>query len=278
MTLRRSLAAVLAVGSLLLAGACAGDDLDATRGHRRDDAAAGGARSRSPARPSPRPRWWPRCTSCCWPTPATRPTVKLVDTRDVYMPTFPGDIDVVPEYVGGIVNFLNTTENGADAKPFDGRRRQASRRHGGPARATRASPCSSPRRRPTPTPSSSPRSTPRPRASPRCPTSRARPSRSPPRPTARAGPTARAACPSSLRHRHQEVLPLGLRQRPDLPVGDRRRVPARPDQHHRRHPREPGPGRARGRPADPAGAEPRARRSAPSSSTSTPTSPTSSTR
>jgi osmoprotectant transport system substrate-binding protein len=44
---------------------------------------------------------------------------KLVDSRDAYMPTFPGDVDVVPEYVGGIVNFLNTQENGADAEPFE---------------------------------------------------------------------------------------------------------------------------------------------------------------
>ena len=35
--------------------------------------------------------------------------VNLVDTRDVYMQQFPGQIDVVPEYVGGIVDFLNVT-------------------------------------------------------------------------------------------------------------------------------------------------------------------------
>ncbi|MGL5810448.1 MAG: glycine betaine ABC transporter substrate-binding protein [Nocardioides sp.] len=45
------------------------------------------------------------------------PEVKLVDTRDVYMQTFPADIDVVPEYVGAIATFLNTTENGAEAPP-----------------------------------------------------------------------------------------------------------------------------------------------------------------
>jgi osmoprotectant transport system substrate-binding protein len=44
---------------------------------------------------------------------------KLVDSRDAYMPTFPDSVDVVPEYVGGIVNFLNTQENGGDAKPFE---------------------------------------------------------------------------------------------------------------------------------------------------------------
>ena len=45
--------------------------------------------------------------------------VKLVDARDAYMSTFPGDVDVVPEYVGGIVNFLNARENGAEAEPFE---------------------------------------------------------------------------------------------------------------------------------------------------------------
>ena len=46
------------------------------------------------------------------------PSVKLVDTRDVYMADFPGGVDVVPEYVGGIVDFLNAQANGADAKPL----------------------------------------------------------------------------------------------------------------------------------------------------------------
>ncbi|UUZ60800.1 hypothetical protein LP418_08635 [Nocardioides sp. B-3] len=44
---------------------------------------------------------------------------KLVDSRDAYMPTFPDSVDIVPEYVGGIVNFLNTRANGGDAKPFE---------------------------------------------------------------------------------------------------------------------------------------------------------------
>jgi osmoprotectant transport system substrate-binding protein len=47
------------------------------------------------------------------------PTVKLVATRDAYMADFPGGVDVVPEYVGGIVNFLNSAKNGAKAKPFN---------------------------------------------------------------------------------------------------------------------------------------------------------------
>ena len=35
------------------------------------------------------------------------------------MPTFPDSVDIVPEYVGGIVNFLNAQANGDDAEPFE---------------------------------------------------------------------------------------------------------------------------------------------------------------
>jgi osmoprotectant transport system substrate-binding protein len=47
-------------------------------------------------------------------------TMKLVGTRDVYMAKgqFPGAVDIVPEYVGGIADFLNTQANGADAEPI----------------------------------------------------------------------------------------------------------------------------------------------------------------
>src|SRR6476659_8033790 len=45
------------------------------------------------------------------------PQVKLVGTRDIYMKVFPKSIDVVPEYVGGILEFLNGTYNGANADP-----------------------------------------------------------------------------------------------------------------------------------------------------------------
>jgi len=46
------------------------------------------------------------------------PQVHLVDTRDVYMKIFPKDLDVVPEYTGAIVEFLNGTYNGSNAKPI----------------------------------------------------------------------------------------------------------------------------------------------------------------
>lgn len=120
MNVRRSLAAALAVGSLLLGSACAGDDLD-------DEAADDETSSAAPA-----DQGTVRISGQAFPeatlvaamydellTDAGYDTdVKLVDTRDAYMATFPDSIDVVPEYVGGIVNFLNSRANGDDAEPF----------------------------------------------------------------------------------------------------------------------------------------------------------------
>ncbi len=42
---------------------------------------------------------------------------KLVDTRDAYMGDFPGDVDIVPEYLSAIGDFLNIAANGEDAEP-----------------------------------------------------------------------------------------------------------------------------------------------------------------
>ncbi len=42
--------------------------------------------------------------------------VKLVDTRDVYVPQLTsGDVDVVPDYLAGMADILNIQANGADA-------------------------------------------------------------------------------------------------------------------------------------------------------------------
>lgn len=111
---RRKLAALAAVAGLALA-ACANDTT--TSGSDTTDAA------------TPESMGVVRISGQSWSEAALmasmyeqvlsdmgfQPEVKLVDTRDVYMQSFPGEVDVVPEYVGGIVDFLNTTVNGADA-------------------------------------------------------------------------------------------------------------------------------------------------------------------
>lgn len=119
MNVRRSLAAALAVGTLFLGSACAGDDLD---DEAADDESSSAAADQGTVRISGQS--FPEATLVAAMydqllTDAGYETdVKLVDTRDAYMATFPDSIDVVPEYVGGIVNFLNSRANGDDAEPF----------------------------------------------------------------------------------------------------------------------------------------------------------------
>ena len=121
MNVRRSMAAVLAVGSLFLATACGGDDLDSASDDESTPAASGAA-DQGPVRISGQNFPEAALVAAMYDELLTNAgydtDVKLVDTRDAYMATFPKSIDVVPEYVGGIVNFLNSKVNGEKAKPF----------------------------------------------------------------------------------------------------------------------------------------------------------------
>ncbi len=120
MQVRRSLAAAVAVGSLFLVTACAGDDLDEPSGS--DDESSAPA-DQGTVNISGQSFTEAAIVAAMYDELLTdagyTTNVKLVDTRDAYMATFPGDVDVVPEYVGGIVNFLNARENGAKAEPFE---------------------------------------------------------------------------------------------------------------------------------------------------------------
>ena len=118
-SLYRPLASVLAVGTVLLAGACAGDDLAEDTGS--DDAttsASGGGPVTIASQAFPEAALVTSMYEQLLAEAGYEPTVNLVDARDAYMADFPGDVDVVPEYVGGIVNFLNSREGGDDAEPF----------------------------------------------------------------------------------------------------------------------------------------------------------------
>ena len=45
-------------------------------------------------------------------------TTKLVTTRDVYLPELSkGSVDIVPDYLAGLTDYLNTEKNGPDAPP-----------------------------------------------------------------------------------------------------------------------------------------------------------------
>ncbi len=116
MNRRRSLAAAVSAGFLLLGG-CAGDDLaeDPSGG---DSQAAGGGEVRISGQSFPEAQLVTAMYDELLTEAGYTTSINLVDTRDVYMGEFPGNVDVVPEYVGGIVDFLNTTQNGADAEPL----------------------------------------------------------------------------------------------------------------------------------------------------------------
>src|SRR6478735_4377924 len=122
MHVRRSLAAALAAGSLLLATGCAGSDLSDASDDSSPSTDTSAAADQGPVRISGQSFHEAALVAAMYDELLTKAgyetDVKLVDTRDAYMATFPKSIDVVPEYVGGIVNFLNASKNGAKAKPF----------------------------------------------------------------------------------------------------------------------------------------------------------------
>ncbi len=120
MQVRRSLAAALAVGSLLLVSACAGDDLSKKASDGSTPSGSGGDQGTVSISGQNFPE--AELVAAMYDQLLTKAgystDVKLVDARDAYMATFPKSIDIVPEYVGGIVNFLNAAENGENADPL----------------------------------------------------------------------------------------------------------------------------------------------------------------
>jgi osmoprotectant transport system substrate-binding protein len=116
---RRSLTVAVSAGLLLLAG-CAGDDLSSSGSDEESPSASGGGEVRISGQDFPEAALVAAMYDALLSDAGYDTTVKLVGTRDVYMGAgqFPESIDVVPEYVGGIVDFLNTTENGPNAEPL----------------------------------------------------------------------------------------------------------------------------------------------------------------
>ena len=119
---RRSLAVAIAAAALLLAG-CAGDDLasDDDGSDSGDDSSS--TESKGPVSISGQAFDEAALMAAMYEQlladAGYEPTVKLVDSRDGYATEIGKSVDVVPEYVGGIVNFLNGAANGEDAEPFE---------------------------------------------------------------------------------------------------------------------------------------------------------------
>lgn len=115
--IRRGVVAAVALGALVMTAACGSSD---------DDKADGGDKAADKGSLTISGQNFPEATLMAsvyeqlLEHEGYDVTVKLVGTRDVYMADgqFPGDVDVVPEYLGGIADYLNIQANGADAKPI----------------------------------------------------------------------------------------------------------------------------------------------------------------
>jgi osmoprotectant transport system substrate-binding protein len=113
MRARRLLSTALALGTLLAGTACAGDDVSSGGNEDKGSVTISGQEF-------PEAALVANMYKLLLEDAGYSVTMKLVGTRDVYMAKgqFPGAVDIVPEYVGGIADFLNTQANGADAEPI----------------------------------------------------------------------------------------------------------------------------------------------------------------
>ncbi len=124
MQVRRSLAAVLSVGSLLLATACASDDVSNPKSE--DSSTASGSGDKGTVHIAGQNFAEATLVAAMYDELLTdagyETDVKLVDSRTSTCSTFPKTIDVVPEYVGGIVDVLNTPRTAPMRSRSDRRR------------------------------------------------------------------------------------------------------------------------------------------------------------
>ena len=120
MQLRRLLTTGVAAGALLLTAACAGNDLANDSGATPTT----GATDKGSLTISGQDWYEAAIVANMYKELLTASgydvSMTLVGTRDIYMAKgqFPSGVDVVPEYVGGLVDFLNAQANGPEVEPI----------------------------------------------------------------------------------------------------------------------------------------------------------------
>src|SRR6476659_6048879 len=107
-SLGRSLAAVLSVGTILLATACAGDDLASKDSSASSSPSADQGDLTIASQSFGEAALVAEMYNQLLTKAGYHVDVKLVDNRDAYIGIFPKSVDVVPEYVGGIVTELHS--------------------------------------------------------------------------------------------------------------------------------------------------------------------------
>jgi osmoprotectant transport system substrate-binding protein len=114
MNTRRTIAAALSVGLLALAG-CAGDDLDDDKADTTPSSSGGGGAVTIGSQSFDEAALVTAMYAGVLEDAGYDVTTKLVGRRDIYVNQMPDSVDLAPEYVGGIADFMNTTVNGEDA-------------------------------------------------------------------------------------------------------------------------------------------------------------------
>lgn len=116
MRTRRMIAAVLMTTALTASAACAGDDLSSK--DDKSSASADKGEVRMSGQAFDEAALMASMYELLLEKAGYEVSTNLVTSRDIYMKEFPDKVDLAPEYVGGTIDFLNTTQNGADAKPL----------------------------------------------------------------------------------------------------------------------------------------------------------------
>jgi osmoprotectant transport system substrate-binding protein len=117
MTLRRTLAAALSVGALVLAAGCAGDDV-ADDDENNNSEGGGGGSVTIASQSFDEAALVTAMYQLVLEDAGYEVETQLVDTRAVYLEEFPGSVDIVPEYVAGLGDQLNIDINGENAGPI----------------------------------------------------------------------------------------------------------------------------------------------------------------
>ncbi len=117
MTLRRTLAAALSVGALVLTAGC-GDDVADQDADNPDANGGGGGPVTLASQAFDEAALVTAMYAALLTDAGYDVETQLVDTRLVYLKELPGDVDIVPEYVAGLGDQLNIEANGEGAAPI----------------------------------------------------------------------------------------------------------------------------------------------------------------
>lgn len=117
MTIRRTLLAAVVSGGLLITAGCAGDDVaDDDAGNDNDS--GGGGQVTLASQSFDEAALVAAMYEQVLDDAGYEVETKLVESRSNYLGEFPGSVDIVPEYVAGLGDQLNTDANGEGAAPI----------------------------------------------------------------------------------------------------------------------------------------------------------------